>query len=89
MFKDISLRLAPVGRDTALEMIGELKGSKILMGARGRAKADINALADAIVRFSHLAIDNKAVIGEMDINPLIVLDEGKGVRAVDALVVHR
>lgn len=89
IFKDISLRLAPIDLKTAHEMIGELKGRKILDGARGRAKADVDALADAIVKFSGLAMDHAGVIGEMDINPMIVLEEGKGVRAVDALVMKK
>lgn len=89
IFKDVSLRLAPVDRETALEMVESLKGKKLLYGARGAEPADVDALCDAIVKFSHLAWDYRDQIAEMDINPLIVLGKGKGVRAVDGLIIRR
>lgn len=89
IFKDVSLRLAPVNRETALEMVESLKGKKLLYGARGAEPADVDALCDAIVKFSHLAWDYRDQIAEMDINPLIVLGNGKGVRAVDGLIIRR
>ncbi|MCI8476792.1 MAG: acetate--CoA ligase family protein [Oscillospiraceae bacterium] len=89
IFQDVALRLAPVSREAAYEMIGSLKGKPVLEGARGRAKADLDALADTIVKFSQLAVDNAGTIGEMDINPVLVLEAGKGVRAVDALAVKK
>jgi acetate---CoA ligase (ADP-forming) len=87
VFKDYALRLAPLDLETAREMIDALKGKKLLYGARGAAPADVDALADALVRLGHLAKDHADEIREMDINPLIVLEKGKGVKAVDALVV--
>lgn len=89
IFKDVSLRLAPVDHRTALEMVESLKGKALLYGARGAEPADVEALCDAIVRFSRLAYDNREQIAEMDINPLIVLGRGKGVKAVDGLIVRR
>lgn len=87
IFKDVSLRLAPVTKEEAYEMIQSLKGRGLLYGARGRAEADVDALADAIVKVSLLAASCGDSIAEMDINPLLVLPKGKGVCAVDALVV--
>jgi acetyltransferase len=55
-------------------------------GARGRPRADVEALVDAIVRLSALAIDLKDYVGELDINPLFVFAEGRGVKAADALI---
>lgn len=89
IFKDVSLRLAPVDRETAMEMVESLKGKKLLYGARGAEPADVDALCDAIVRFSHLAYDYRDQIAEMDINPLIVLGKGRGVKAVDGLIVRQ
>jgi len=89
IFKDYSLRLAPVDIDTAYEMVHSLKGKKLLYGARGAAPADVDALADVLVRLSRLAYDHREVIEELDINPLIVLEKGRGVKAVDALVVQK
>ncbi len=89
VFKDYALRLAPVDIETAKEMIDSLKGAKLLYGARGAAPADVDALADVLVKLSRLAADHAGVIQELDINPLIVLPQGKGAKAVDALVVQK
>ncbi len=89
VFKDYALRLAPLDKETAYEMIHALKGKKLLYGARGTAPADVDALAEALVRLGYLAYDHADEIQEMDINPLIVLEKGKGVKAVDALVVQK
>ncbi len=89
ILKDVSLRVAPITKDDALEMIQEIKSYKILAGARGREKADINAIADVLVRVSKMAIDLEAQIAELDINPLLVLPEGQGVRVADALVIKK
>ncbi len=86
IMKDVSFRLAPVTLSMAREMIAEIKGYPLLTGARGRAHADIDALADAIVKLSALAIDLKDHVAELDINPLFVMERGKGVKAADALI---
>ena len=86
VLKDVAFRIAPVTRSGALEMIAEIKGYAVLTGARGAAHADIDALADAIVRLSALAVDLKEHIAELDINPLFVFPQGKGVKAGDALI---
>lgn len=86
IFKDVSFRVAPVSKNAALEMIHEIKASKILTGTRGKQPADIDALADAIVKLSALAIDCDQ-IQELDINPLIVLEEGNGCFVADAGII--
>jgi acetate---CoA ligase (ADP-forming) len=82
LYRDRSLRLAPVDRATAQEMIAEVRGLQALAGFRGRPKGDLDALADAIVALSQLASDPS--VTEAEINPLIVRSDG--VIAVDALV---
>ncbi|HEY6992509.1 MAG TPA: acetate--CoA ligase family protein [Xanthobacteraceae bacterium] len=82
--RDRSLRLAPVDRAEAREMIAELRALVALAGYRGRPKGDLDALAQAIVALSRLAGDPDVV--EAEINPLIVRPAGQGVVAVDALV---
>ena len=67
-------------------MIREIRAFPVLDGARGKPKADITALVDAIVRLSALAIDLRDAVAEIDINPLFVLPAGKGVVAGDALI---
>jgi len=83
LMKDISCRLLPVGPDVAREMIGELNLSKLLAGYRGAAPADMEALVRAICGLSDFYIDHRYALSDLEVNPLIVLDEGKGVRAVD------
>ena len=82
--RDSVVRMAPVDLDTAQEMIADLRYARILAGARGRAPGDLAALAEAIVTLSRLAASPDIV--EAEINPLIVLPQGQGVVAVDALV---
>ena len=60
----------------------------MLQGFRGRPAADFAALADTLVRVSHLAMHLEG-LAELDINPPMVLPSGQGVKAVDALVVFR
>ena len=87
VLKDISLRVAPLSTLDAEQMIREIKGYPILQGVRGQKRSDIAGIVDVLMRISRLAHDWKDVISEIDINPLIVFDEGRGVKAADALVV--
>ena len=87
IFNDISLRIPPLTKMDTLEMIQEIKGFKALMGTRERAKADIEAIVDVLLKLSKFATDLESVVSKVDINPLIVLEEGKGVKALDALVI--
>ncbi len=86
ILQDVSMRVAPLSVDDAMEMIKEIKGFKVLAGARGRAKADIHAIAGVLVKVSRMALDLEEQIAELDINPLLVMPEGKGVCVADALV---
>ena len=84
IYRDRSLRLAPVDLETAGEMIAEVRALKVLSGYRGKPAGDIAALAQAVAALSRLAAD-PAVI-EAEVNPLIVRPQGHGVVAVDAVV---
>ncbi len=87
VYEDVALRLCPITRADALEMIDEVKGARLLRGFRGMPAADVDALADTLVRVSGMAVQLEGSLGELDINPLLVLPQGQGVKAVDALVV--
>ena len=89
LYHDTSLRLAPVSRRDAHEMISELKTSALLKGFRGRPTADIEALIDAIVAFSDMIGAIGSQLQEAEINPLFVLPQGRGVVAADGVVVVR
>jgi acetyltransferase len=86
VLKDVSFRLAPVTPAAARDMVEEIAGYPVLAGARGRPQADVDALVDAITRLSALAVDLKDRVAELDINPLFVFPEGKGVKAADGLI---
>ena len=84
IYRDRSLRLAPVDAATAREMIAEVRALKVLAGYRGRPAGDVEALTRALVALSELA--RNPAIAEAEINPLIVRAAGEGVVAVDAFV---
>lgn len=86
LLKDTAIRVAPIRHNEALEMIRELRSYQIFEGYRGRRPADIKALADAIVRVSQFAKHYQGSLLSVDVNPLRVFEEGKGVLALDALV---
>ena len=86
VIKDRVLLIPPIGREEARRAINSTKGSKLLNGFRGKPKSDIEALIDVILNVGEMAVDLAGRIDALDINPLLILPEGKGVIAVDALV---
>lgn len=87
VLKDVSMRLAPVSLDEAFQMIHEVRGYKLLTGVRGAPKSDISALAETLVKVSRMPIRLGQRFEQLDINPLIVLPDGRGVKVADALIV--
>lgn len=93
VLNDAAIRLPPFDKAEAMAMVEELRGRRVLAGVRGRPPADIEALADTLVKLGHLALaltgsgSGAPRLRELDINPLFVLPEGCGVRAADALAV--
>lgn len=85
VLEEVSLRVAPITRRDAIEMIEGLRGASILKGARGHKPSDIEALVDALLRLSQLLTDLPE-IQELDVNPLRVFHEGGGCCALDARV---
>ena len=86
IYRDRSLRLAPVDLATAHEMIGEVAALRALAGYRGRPQGDLDALAQALAALSRLAVRDGDAVAEAEVNPMIVKAKGQGVVAVDALV---
>jgi acyl-CoA synthetase (NDP forming) len=87
ILKDVALQPAPVDEAQASAMLHSLKAFPLLDGARGRAKADVAAAARAVAALSRFAARHADSVAEIDINPLVVLDAGKGAFALDALLV--
>lgn len=86
VLKDSALGLPPLSEEEAMAMIRSTKGYKLLTGFRGRPKADVDALAKTLVRVGRMAAACGESMAALDINPLLVYPEGKGVLAVDALL---
>ncbi len=87
VLEDIALKLTPLSKSDAKQMVMQIKGYPILEGVRGKGPSDIEAVIDALMRISQLAMDWKHIISEIDINPLVVFENGQGVKALDALIV--
>ncbi len=86
VLRDVSFRLAPFDHATASDMIDSLKGKAVLYGVRGRPACDVQALTDALVRLSQFAYAAKDQLQSIEINPFLVLPQGKGGVAVDAVI---
>ncbi len=84
-FKDTAIRVAPIDEATAEDMIEEIKGSALLKGFRGQRRGDMESLKKALVSVSTLLTEHPEIIN-LDINPLIVQEEGKGCVAVDVKI---
>jgi acyl-CoA synthetase (NDP forming) len=87
VLRDVALQIAPVSEQQATQMLRSLKAFPLLDGARGRAKADVAAAARAVAALSQFAAQHADVVAEIDINPLVVMDQGQGAFALDALLV--
>jgi acyl-CoA synthetase (NDP forming) len=74
VFKDFSLRVCPIERNDAVEMMQEVKAYPILAGARGK-RYDVEAVADLLQKVSKLLYENEQIM-EMDLNPVIVYERG-------------
>jgi acetyl coenzyme A synthetase (ADP forming)-like protein len=84
--KDVSFRVAPFSRLEAEEMIREIRSYPLLEGVRGEPPADHEAMVDALLRISQLVTDFPEIV-ELDINPLMVFEQGRGAVAIDMRLV--
>lgn len=87
VFHDVSHRVLPIDERIALDMLSELRGFKLMTGFRNKPKADIEAACAAIVALSNAGLAAGDHLLEIEINPLLVRAEGKGVVALDALLI--
>lgn len=87
VLKDVTFRVAPISKKEAENMLNEIKSSPILDGTRGEAPRDKDALANVLTSYAFMITDLADEISESDANPVLVYEEGKGVKVVDARII--
>lgn len=87
VLKDVTFRVTPVSKSQARRMFSEIRGAPILAGVRGEAPRDKAALAEVVCAYSTMILDLVEEISESDANPVLVYEEGRGVKVVDARVI--
>jgi acyl-CoA synthetase (NDP forming) len=86
VLKDVSFRLAPITREEAHAQVREIRTFPLLRGVRGEPPADIAAVEEVVLRVSQLVTDFPEIV-EMDINPLVVHNQGEGAIVLDARII--
>ena len=86
LLEDVAWRVVPIGHEEARRMINSISSIEALKGFRGHAPSDLEVVEDLLVRLSQLLMDFP-IIKEIDINPIVVFDRGKGAQSLDARVV--
>ncbi|MBN2568226.1 MAG: acetate--CoA ligase family protein [Deltaproteobacteria bacterium] len=89
VMKDVSIKVLPVSTVDVENMVSEIRGARILQGVRGSKPSDTGAITNTLLKVACMASELKDTVAELDINPLIAFEEGKGVKAVDALILLR
>jgi acyl-CoA synthetase (NDP forming) len=88
VYRDVSFRLVPLTEPEAAAMIREIKAASVLQGVRGGRPADLKALTDLLLKVSRMGEENPE-IAEMDLNPVIVYEEGLSVVDARVLLHHK
>ena len=89
VLKDVAIRLLPVDEGEARRMLQELRGFKVLQGVRGQGPRDIDALVKAMVGLSDIFAAHRNHLTDLEINPLMVRAQGRGVAAVDVRLAYK
>ncbi len=87
VMKDVTFRVAPFSPETVKRMLPELKTYALLEGVRGEKRRDIEALGETVSRLSQLVNDLGDEIAETDANPVMLYEQGKGLKVVDARII--
>jgi len=87
VLKDVTFRVAPFSKSQALEMMTEINASPILDGIRGEKPKDKEMLAETICRYANMIVDLKDEVSETDANPVLLYDEGQGLKIADARMI--
>ncbi|MGD0752980.1 MAG: acetate--CoA ligase family protein, partial [Anaerolineales bacterium] len=87
VLKDVTFRVAPVNKSQIEQMLTEIRGAPMLKGVRGELPRDRAALVDVLYQYAIMISDLSDEVSETDANPILVYEEGKGVKVVDARII--
>jgi len=87
VLKDVTFRVAPISVGESRRMMNEIKGAPILAGVRGESPRDREKLAEILSLYSQMVYDLRNEISETDANPVLVYEEGTGLKVVDARII--
>jgi acetate---CoA ligase (ADP-forming) len=87
VLKDVTFRVAPIAKGQASRMLKEINGAPILAGVRGESPRDQEKLAETLSLYSQMIVDLDDEISETDANPVLVYEEGAGLKVVDARII--
>jgi len=85
VLKDVTFRITPATNSEADEMVSSIKTNKLLQGVRGEKPSDVQKLSECIQKISQLVTDFEE-IKELDLNPVLVFEKGKGCKVVDVRI---
>jgi len=86
MMKDVSFRSLPLERKEILGMFKSIRSYPLLLGVRGEETKDIDSLVDTMIKLGAI-IQKCRGISDIEINPLVVYEQGSGTRAVDVRII--
>ncbi len=87
VLKDVTFKVAPFSKHQALSMMSEIKAAPILSGVRGEKPRDREVLAETICLYANMIMDLQDEVSESDANPVLVYEEGKGLKVADARII--
>jgi acetyltransferase len=85
VMKDVSFRAVPINRTDAMSMMKEIRAYPLLLGVRGEERKDMESVIDAVIRLATM-IRRCESVTDIEVNPIVVYEEGKGSKAVDVRV---
>ena len=85
VMKDVAFRALPVNRKEVMSMIKEIRAYPLLLGVRGEEKNDVDRVVDTIIKVGAILLKCD-LISDVEINPLVVYEQGQGVKAVDVRI---
>ena len=85
VMKDVAFRALPIDRKEVMSMVKQIRAYPLLLGVRGEEKKDVDSVVDTIIKVGTI-IQKCKLISDIEINPLVVYENGKGVKAVDVRI---